>query len=92
MYTKKLHNCAKEIVLHCHKNESNYVKQNIERSFARNRAFQQLKFCDGIHFELSYPSLKHNECKGTFLLEKHKCEKDYVMKYKANKADKSLCQ
>jgi len=92
VFTTKLHNCAKEMALHCSKNESSYVKQSIERSFARKRAFQQLKFCDGINFQLSYPSLKDNNCKETFLLEKHKCEKDYVKSYKTNKADKTLCR
>jgi len=70
-----------------------YVKQNIEGSFARNREFQVRKYCDGINFQLSYPpSLKQNSCKGTFLLKKYKCEEDYVMSYKSNKADKSLCR
>ena len=92
MFTKKLHNCAKEIALHCHKNESKNVKQNIERSFARDRAFQKSKFCDGINFHLSYPAaLEHDKCKEIFLTAKQKCEKDYVMSYQANKADKSLC-
>ena len=92
MFNKKLHSCAKEYALFCHKNESKYVKQNIERSFARNRAFQQSKFCDGVHFQLSYPSLKRNKCKDTYFLEKQKCERDYVMSYKENKTDKSLCR
>jgi len=92
VFTKKLHNCAKGFVLHCHKNESKYVKQNIERSFARNRAFQQRKYCHGMNFQLSYPSLKRNKCKDTYLLEKQKCEEDYVMSYRANKAGKSLCR
>ena len=92
MFTKKLHNCAKEIALYCHKNESEYVKQNIEKSFARNRPFQERRFCAGVNFGLSYPSFKGNQCKQKFYLEKHKCEESYVTTYKANKADKSLCR
>ncbi|KAL9960730.1 hypothetical protein ACROYT_G034221, partial [Oculina patagonica] len=92
VFTKKLHNCAKEIVLHCHRNESDYVKQNIERSFARNRPFQERKFCDGVNFHLSYPSLKRNQCQQNFVSEKHKCEESYAKTYKENKADESLCQ
>ncbi|KAJ7388855.1 hypothetical protein OS493_035193 [Desmophyllum pertusum] len=92
VFTHKLHNCAKDITLHCHKNDSNYVKQNIEKSFDRNRPFQERKFCDGIYFQLSYPSPKRNQCKKDYFLAKHKCEESYIATYKKNKADVTLCR
>ena len=91
----KLHNCAKDIALHCHKNDSD-MKKNIERSFAQKNyiTYQEKKYCDGINFRISYPPgvLKGNQCERNYIAAKVKCEGSYIATYKENKADKSLCR
>lgn len=88
----KLDNCAKTIALHCFQNESRSVKKNIERSFTRNRPYQERKYCDGVNFQLSYPRMKHNQCEGNYIAVKGKCEASYVATYKDNKVSKTLCR
>jgi len=92
VFDNKLHSCAKRIALHCHKNESNYAKKKLERSFARSRAYQERKFCDGINFQLSFPPLMRHQCAEEFFAAKRKCEGNYVNTYIENKADETLCR
>ena len=90
-FQNKLHNCAKDVALHCHKNESRSIKKNIQRSFAQHRAYKEQKYCDGVNFRLSFPLLKHNQCERSYVAVKEKCESSYVATYKGNKVDETLC-
>ena len=91
----KINKCAKNVALHCHKNESKYDRRNVERSFnSRNfRAYQEQVYCNGMNLQVPLPpSLRRHQCSKNFLAEKGRCEDNYVKTYRENKGDKSLCR
>ena len=91
----KINKCAKNVALHCHKNESKYDRRNVERSFNSRsfRAYQEQVYCNGMNLQVPLPpSLKRHQCSKNFLAEKGRCEDNYVKTYRENKADKSLCR
>ena len=92
VFKKKLHSCAKNIALHCHKNETSYRKQSIERSFKSSRPIQERRYCNGMYVQFPHPPLKPGQCEESYFEERHKCEESFVAVYKKNKGDKSLCR
>ena len=89
---EKLHNCAKKVALHCHRNDTSYNKKRIETGFKRSRYFQQRRYCEGTQVQFPYPAVKHDQCVGSYLEQKNKCAQRFVATYVKNKADKSLCR
>ena len=95
VYMDKINKCAKNVALHCHKNESKYDRRNVERSFNSRsfRAYQEQVYCNGMNLQVPLPpSLKRHQCSKNFLAEKGRCEDNYVKTYRENKADKTLCR
>lgn len=88
---EKLHNCAKKVALHCHRNDTSYNKKRIETGFKRSRSFQQRRYCEGTQVQFPYPAVKHDQCGESYLEQRKKCAESFVATYVANKADKSLC-
>ncbi|CAH3016925.1 unnamed protein product, partial [Porites evermanni] len=94
-YMDKINKCAKNLALHCHKNESKYDRRNVERSFNSRsfRAYQEQVYCNGMNLQVPLPpSLRRHQCSKNFLAEKGRCEDNYVKTYRENKADKTLCR
>ena len=88
---EKLHNCAKKVALHCHRNDTSYNKKRIEAGFKRSRSFQQRRYCEGNQVQFPYPAVKQDQCGESYLEQRKKCAESFVATYVANKADKSLC-
>nr|XP_058957702.1 uncharacterized protein LOC131784887 isoform X2 [Pocillopora verrucosa] len=91
VFMEKLHNCAKKVALHCHRNDTSYNKKRIEAGFKRSRSFQQRRYCEGTQVQFPYPAVKHDQCGESYLEQRKKCAESFVATYVANKADKSLC-
>ncbi|XP_073229320.1 uncharacterized protein [Porites lutea] len=94
VYMDKINKCAKNVALHCHKNESKYDRRNVERSFNSRgfRDYQEQVYCNGMNLQVPLPpSLRRHQCSKNFLAEKGRCQDNYVKTYRENKADKSLC-
>ncbi|XP_022783980.1 uncharacterized protein LOC111324635 isoform X3 [Stylophora pistillata] len=91
VFRKRLHNCAKNVALHCHKNDTSYNKKRIETGFKKMRSFNQRRYCDGFQFQFPYPAVKSGQCTDSYFEHRKKCSYQFVEAYIKKKTEKSLC-